>query len=200
MNAKEKALKYLSEYDERFGPHYRAIDPLIKPLCDLLTKNGYITMHSCSAHVEVVSRRTYTVFIDGKIETIDKGYWSHHKQNQWYVLFVATKSISEIKKVINKINKKYDYGLRYEKCKTIDGITRRWMIETHLLHNYTNKDIYELNKNIYLEFKNHFEQKEAKCKSCNGTGQVGYAVDITDYVECPDCDGLGTNWKEKEID
>jgi DnaJ-class molecular chaperone len=40
--------------------------------------------------------------------------------------------------------------------------------------------------------------KEELCKSCKGTGQVGYAVDITECVPCPDCYGYGTNWRELE--
>lgn len=52
MNAKEKALKYLSEYNERFGPHYSMIDPSIKPLCDLLAKNGYIVKKQIKFNIE----------------------------------------------------------------------------------------------------------------------------------------------------
>ena len=40
--------------------------------------------------------------------------------------------------------------------------------------------------------------EEGKCSYCNGTGEDGTAVDILDYVECPNCEGHGTNWKETE--
>lgn len=30
-----------------------------------------------------------------------------------------------------------------------------------------------------------------KCTHCNGTGQIGYAVDPSDYCPCPICEGQG---------
>jgi hypothetical protein len=34
---------------------------------------------------------------------------------------------------------------------------------------------------------------------CNGTGQIGYAVDIDDYCPCPGCEACESdNWKPGE--
>lgn len=153
MDLKEKALKHLSKYDKMYPPGYLIIDPLIKPLCRLLSENGYITLHSCSSHVRVKSRICKQ--LPDEYEYFPKFY----RSNQWYVVFAAIESIEHIKNVVKIINKKYNYNLICIKAPTLnDGITNRWLIETHLDFNYNNKDIYELNKNVYLEFKKYFEQ------------------------------------------
>jgi len=162
MKAKEKALKHLSEYDKHYPPGYSEIDPLIKPLCELLTENGYLTMHSCSTHTKVQSFKTSMMLAPGQELPKDfENDWIHHKYLQWYILFIATLPITDIRKVVQIINKKYNYGLYYYKAKSHRGITRRWMLEKRIDPSYKDKDIYELNKNVYLEFKNYFDSKES---------------------------------------
>lgn len=36
-----------------------------------------------------------------------------------------------------------------------------------------------------------WEPVNTKCPDCGGSGQVGYAVDISDYCPCPTCGGAG---------
>ena len=118
-------------------------------------------MHSCSTHVKskgyklenVINLTTPTNLTEEQLKE-----WCFRNFTQWYILFVATVPISDIRKVIQIINKKYNYNLYYYKVKSYQGITRRWMIETHIPTSYKNKDIYEFNRNVYLEFKNYFKK------------------------------------------
>jgi hypothetical protein len=134
MNAYERAIKYFDKTDCYKREEYRKIDKLIEPLCNLLNHNGYITLHSCSAHIE-----------------------EEKKSIQWYILFVATKPISTIRKIVNKINKKYNYKIIVyddrRSGKKVGGLTRRWSIQYMLWDLNTKNELIEINENIYKEFK-----------------------------------------------
>lgn len=162
MIAKEKALKELSKYGEKYRPSYSIIDPLIKPLCDLLTENEYITMHSCSSHVKIKKFKAVMILnpaISCHMTDKEKQEWMTSSYKQWYVLFVATVPITDIQKVVKIVNDKYNYNVTCKKAESHGGITRRWVIETFIDVNSNDDDIYELNKNIYLEFKDYFDKK-----------------------------------------
>ncbi|AEO93893.1 gp650 [Bacillus phage G] len=152
MKAKEKALKYLSGYPERYPEGYTKIDSLIEPLCKLLTEKGYVTLHSCSSHVRI---RSYKKSMFTKVEE-DERFFSPFLG--WYVSFVVTHSIKDIQKAVKIINKKYGYGIRVYKRPAFQGVTRRWMLEKFIDTSWNDDKIYELNKNVYLEFKKFFEE------------------------------------------
>jgi hypothetical protein len=135
MNAYQRALYTLNNDPCYKIEEYTVIDELIEPLCKLLTENGYITLHSCSAHV------------------VNK---FGNKDNQWNLVFVATKTIKHIKEVLKKIKKKYGYNLILEKSDYY-GLTRRWFIEYYFAHDFDEVVLEEVNKNITDEFRNYFK-------------------------------------------
>lgn len=148
MNAKELAEKHLSEYPE----DYKVIDPLIEPLCKLMTKYDYITLHSCSGHVKVETKMNDPYLKQIKQTVI----WV---PNGLYIVFVAIKPIREIKKVVDIINKKYGYKITVTKFPyTCGKLTRRWDLR-YVLPKLTNDILYEVHRNIYLEFKAYFDKK-----------------------------------------
>jgi tRNA(Phe) wybutosine-synthesizing methylase Tyw3 len=114
---------------------YKEIDPLIKPLCDLLNVNGFITTNSCSAHVGV-DKWKYSII---------------NPHNQWYVTFVTKKQIDVISNIIDELNKLHNYNIELRKEDHLQD--NAWYIGFHIDFNYTDKDLYEINKNIYNEFK-----------------------------------------------
>lgn len=155
MSLKQKALDIIAGYSEK----YSEIDPLIEPLCNLLTQHDYITMHSCSTHIKVRSFRLKDLASpDVKLEDPNKRI--HHAYDYWYVLFVTELPTLEIKEVVDEINKKYNYNMEFYRTNDYEGITHRYVIriEKPKVKKYKNEDIYELNKNIYLEFKKHFDR------------------------------------------
>lgn len=156
MKAKEKAILELSRYEEKYPKGYDIIDPLIKPLCALLTENGYITMHSCSGHIKARKSKVGAIYPDAADE--DKKLWMGPSQlsTQLYILFVATVPISDIRRAVDKINEKYNYNMSCQKVKKFKNITRRWAITIWLPINTKNADLYEIHKNIYYEFKKQF--------------------------------------------
>ncbi|WP_342423157.1 hypothetical protein [Paenibacillus sp. FSL E2-0178] len=41
--------------------------------------------------------------------------------------------------------------------------------------------------------------RKIKMNLCNGTGQIGYAIDLDDYCPCPGCEACeDDNWKPGE--
>ena len=136
MNSYKRAMKYLKEASCYQREEYKKVDELIEPLCNFLNKNGYITLHSCSAHIEEEEEK---------------------KGIQWYIVFIATKSIFNVKKVVKQINKKYKYKvIVYDDRKVgknICGLTRRWCIQYMIWDLQTREQLIEINENIYNEFK-----------------------------------------------
>ena len=133
MNAYKKAMHYLKNGESYKREGYKKIDDLIEPLCHLLSEKGYITLHSCSAHIE-----------------------EEKTSIQWYVVFVATRPISQIKSIVKKINKKHNYKIIVEDARKTGkehcGLTRRWTIQYMLWDLKTKDELIETNKNIYTEF------------------------------------------------
>jgi hypothetical protein len=134
MNALEKANNYLKKEACYKNEDYKKIDKLIKPLCELLSEKGFLTLHSCSAHIE-----------------------EEKNSVQWYALFIATKPISVIKNIVKKINKKHGYKITIQDDRKLGreicGLTRRWRLQWMLWDVKTKKELIEINKNIYEEFK-----------------------------------------------
>lgn len=146
-NAEKIAIDYLSTYNEDYAT--LKIDPMMVPFKELLTENGYITLHSCSAHVKTESYRR-SVFGE-KI----KG--SVYKKDRWYIMFVAVDDISRIVNVVDNLYEKYEYDVQLTK---IDHPTviEAWLIEYDIEENYNYQKLYEINRNIYMEFKKEFEK------------------------------------------
>lgn len=145
--AAEKALEELSRYDELYPSHYRVIDPLIKPSCELLTELGYITMHSCSGHTKI---------------SLNKGYHVYSKFPQYYVqvyiLFVASKPVTQLEQAISFVNEKYSTGFYVRKTNDWNDITMRYVIETFLSKESKDSDFYDVNKSLYLGLKEYFKK------------------------------------------
>lgn len=144
MNAKERALEYLKTNRCYEMEHYNKIDILIEPLCKLLNKNGYITLHSCSGHVSV------------RVGMPKKGHFGiflPHNKKQWYVLFIATNPIENINKIVKKINIEHDISITLKEIPD-DFLMDRWILEVIINGNYNDNYLYNLNKLIYSEFKN----------------------------------------------
>lgn len=159
MEPWEKALDELSRYESDYPKGYTIIDAYIKPLCDLLTENGFITMHSCSAHVKTTTSNIRRSLVDGEY-VIEKGKFKglgSRSKGRWYVLFVPRWSVEEIQKLITEINYKYGYKTTFKQVNDIDGITNRWVIEEDIEFSFNDRLLFERHKNIYLEFKNYFD-------------------------------------------
>lgn len=154
----ERAKLAVSEYKHTMPEKYEIIDPLIKPLCEILNKNNFITMHSCSGHVKAEMQNFHYYFKENEIvirkSTFDKVPLI---RNRWYILFVPKLSTNSIKKTITSINKKYKYDILLKKVNDCEGINNRWVIEENIEQNFNDQDLYERHKTIYLEFKKHFE-------------------------------------------
>ena len=142
MNSYQKAIIYLKNGTPYQREDYRKIDELIEPLCNILNQSGFITLHSCSAHIGEKDK----------------------KSAQWYVLFVSTKSIKVKSKIVKKKNKKYNYKIKVNDerkgGKSICGLTRRWAIEYILWEVETREELVKINENIYNEFNKSLQIKK----------------------------------------
>lgn len=140
MNAYQRAQYYLKTSFPYTREEYKKIDELIEPLCHLLTEKGYITLHSCSAHIGEETKKSI----------------------QWYVLFVATKNIKHIQKIVKQINKKHNYQIKIRDTrkagKEICKLTRRWVIEYFLHDVKTKEELIQINQIIYQEFVIHMKE------------------------------------------
>lgn len=148
LNAEKIAVNYLDTYEEEYATS--KMDPMMVPFKELLTENGYITLHSCSAHVKV---RSHNKGLFG--EKLRRPFI--HKKDRWYIMFVAVNDISRIENVVDRVYEKYGYDLQLSK-RDHPYVIEAWVIEYDIEKNYNYEQLYEINKNIYMEFKKEFEK------------------------------------------
>lgn len=148
LNAYKIAKNYLNTYKEEYATS--RMDPMMVPFKELLTENGYITLHSCSAHVKVKSFNT-GIFGEKLQRSIIR------KKNRWYIMFVAVNDIGRIENVVNNVFEKYGYDMQLSKRDHPFAI-EAWVVDYDIEENFNYERLYEINKNIYMEFKKEFEK------------------------------------------
>ncbi|MDF2534067.1 MAG: hypothetical protein K0R18_224 [Bacillales bacterium] len=155
MEPWEKAIEEVSQYSE----NYSVIDTYIKPLCELLTENGFITLHSCSAHIKASTSNIRRSLYSGKWIIEKDRFKKTTISKRWYIMFVPRWPIEEIENIVKSINDKYDYKIELEQTNDFEDLTNRWVIDEFMEFNFNDKQLQERHKNIYIEFKDHFELK-----------------------------------------
>lgn len=146
VNLSEESLRHkeflsmlMEEKSEMDNENYIKIDENIKDLYYLLTENGYITANSCSGHEKDVYQNIY-------------------------IHFYTKKEISEMEYILKKINEKYGYEFKIESDLNdyydIDYEAKDYCIRyVFVKENFKNeKQIKEINQNVYKEFKSVFEK------------------------------------------
>ncbi len=131
MDAKERALVYLKTKSCYANLEYLRIDDCIKPIVRWMNAKGYITLHSCAGHE-------------------DKG---GAQRNYWYIWFVATTSVSYIRKKIQKMKHPIELVRAPHHF-----LKRSWILYTWI-EPRTNSAIAKRNKEIFRYLTQKSERK-----------------------------------------